>query len=105
MPTFRGLADKEEVFKLPSAILEAFWREPEGFVDGSRILEVRTAFVADGSPIKVTLKAKDVSVEKVEGKVYAGMFRKLVKVKDAASARVDFEVELPEHGLKACSGS
>jgi len=105
MPTFQGQADKEEFFALPSAILEATWREPEGFDPDTRTLEVRTAFVADGSPIKVACMARDGSVvERVEGKVYGGLFRKLLKPARKPLGGLAFEAMLPEHGLKAYSG-
>ena len=101
MPSFTGQADKEEVFKLPSAILECLWQDKAGYVNGASTLEVRTAFVADGSPIQVTLKGRDGStLEVLKGNVYAGLYRKQVVLGAKASGGVFFEVELPEHNLK-----
>ena len=102
MPKFQGQADKPEVFKLPSAILEAYWWDREAYVNGVTTLEVRTAFVGDGSPIKVALKGKDGSlIEKLEGKIYGGMYRKQITLAMSAAGSLSFEAELPEHGLKS----
>jgi hypothetical protein len=102
MPDFQGNTDKEETFKFTSLLLEAGWLDPIGYVNGSASLEVRTLYVAHGSKIKVTVKDKEAkTLETVEGFVYADFFRKKIALTPAHAPGIFFEVELPDHGLKA----
>jgi hypothetical protein len=58
--------------------------------------------VSHGSKIKVTLKDREgKTLDTVEGFVYADFFRKRVALTPAHAPGIYFEVELPEHSLKA----
>lgn len=102
MPEFKGNADKRETFKIDSFILDASWVESEGMVGGKATLQVRTAYVSHGSPIKATLKNREgKAVGTVEGVVYADLFRKQLVLPPDSAGGAYFEAELPKHGLKA----
>jgi len=102
MPEFQGNSDKEETFKFASLLLEAGWLDTHAFVNGTAALQVRTLYVAHGSKIKVTVKDKEAkTLETVEGFVYADTFRKKIALTPAHAPGIFFEVELPDHHLKA----
>ena len=102
MPEFQGNSDQEETFKFASLLLEAGWMDTHGFVNGTASLQVRTLYVAHGSKIKVTLKDKEAKVlETLEGFVHADLFRKKIALTPAHAPWLFFEVELPDHHLKA----
>ncbi len=102
MAKFTGQTDKVEIFQLQSLILDAYWHVPEGYVNGSATLEVRTAYVATGSPLTVTIKnIKGETLEKLSGKIVSEIYRKKITLGPKAAGGIFFEVELPEHHLKA----
>ncbi|MEO7426586.1 MAG: serine hydrolase, partial [Fibrobacteria bacterium] len=102
MPEFQGITDKEETFQIKSMLLDAGWLDKEGHVGGTATLEVRTLYVAHGSDIKVVLKDKEgKTLDSISGSVYAELFRKKIPLTVAYAPGVYFEVELPDHGLKA----
>lgn len=102
MPEFSGSSGKQESFQIPSMILEAGWIEKEGSVGATVGIQVRTVYVSHGAPISVTLKNREgKTLEKIDGVVYADMFRKKILLTKETAGGVFFEVELPKHNLKA----
>ena len=58
MPEYKGQTDQVLNIKLQSYILNCFWGLSEAAMGGQAPIEVRTAYVADGSKIEITIKAK-----------------------------------------------
>jgi hypothetical protein len=106
MPKFNGETDKPLKVKLKSALLETVWGAPEAALGGRIPLEITTAFVADGSAVKVAVKDKEGgALETLEGKIYSNFFRtQFALSKPNKTGGMLFEAELPDHGLKGKSG-
>jgi hypothetical protein len=102
MPTFQGQTDTEAEFRLQSRIIDAFWHDPIGYVQGVATLEIRTLYVSSGSPIRIQLRDKQgAPLERIHGTVQSNLFRKKIPLKDGYAGGIFFEVSLPEHGLEA----
>ena len=102
MPEFSGSADKLETFQIKSLILDASWMVKDAAVGATVGLQVRTVYVAHGAPISVTIKNKEgKTLQKIDGVVYADLFRKQIKLDKDAVGGIYFEVELAKHSLKA----
>ncbi len=106
MTKHQGQTDKLLKIQLKSLLQTARWGAPNVASGGRIPIEVGTAFVADGSAVKIAVKdAEGVAIETVKGKVWSNQFRVLYVVsKPNKTGGMFFEAELPAHGLKALSG-
>jgi hypothetical protein len=106
MPELSGQTDKILKVQLKSLLVTARWGLPEVGLGGSIPVEVMTAYVADGSDIKVTIKdLEGGTIDTLNGKVYANFYRAQYKVVKAnKTGGMLFEADLSSHGLKGASG-
>jgi len=87
--------------KLPSAIEQACWGSSRASVGDEVLIEVFTAFVGDGSEIKIRINDRSGRfLGESVGKVYANRFRGTYVVTENARDAIYFEAELPKHNLK-----
>lgn len=84
--------------KVPSQILGATWGEPRVAAGGEVTLEVQTHLVADGSPIKIEIKTVGgKTVSTTEGKVYADIHKRRIRVPADTKEDLVYQAKLPEH--------
>src|SRR5210317_692535 len=104
MPVFRGQTDQVLKIQLQSYLLEVLWGYAECAAGGVVPIEARTAYVADGSKIMITVKDMNGgTIETIKGKVYSNFFRKQYKVKPNKTGGLFFEAEMRAHGLRLVS--
>jgi hypothetical protein len=104
MATFYGQTDKTLRIQLQSYLLEVLWGYAECATGGVVPIEARTAYVADGSKIMITVKDMNGgTVETIKGKVYSNFFRKQYKVKPNKTGGLFFEADMRAHGLRLVS--
>jgi hypothetical protein len=103
MPTVTGQTDSLKTVTLASAILQARWGAASLAANGTVTVEVLTAYVGDGSEIRIECKdAQGGSLGTVAGKVYSDCFRAVFKCeKPNKTGGMVFEASLPKHNLKA----
>ncbi len=102
MPDFQGKTDEILVVKLTSYILTAFWGASQVSLGGKIPLEVKTAYVADGSDIQLTVKdIEGGTLDSIKGKIFSNTFRTQYALnKPNKTGGMWFEVDMPKHNLK-----
>jgi len=106
MPTFKGRTDELTKIQLKSYLLSSSWGLSEVAIGAQIPLEVRTAYVADGSDIIILVKDLTGEViETLKGKIFANYFRMLYRIKENNSGGLFYTSELKAHGLKGTSPS
>lgn len=105
MPQYQGQTDTILKVRLKSLLLSVRWGAAEIGAGGTIALEAMTAYVSDGSEIKITLKdLQGETIEALQGKVFANLFRTQYRIsKPNATGGMYFEAELPAHSLKGVS--
>jgi hypothetical protein len=106
MSKHQGQTDKVLKIQLKSILQTARWGAPNVATGGRIAIEVVTAFVADGSAVKITIKdAEGKAIDTLKGKMWSNHYRTEYKVAKAnKTGGMFFEAELAAHGLKAVSG-
>lgn len=90
--------------KVPSQILSATWGEGKVAAGGEVVLEVQTHLVADGSPIKIEIKTVGgKTVSTTDGKVYADIHKRRIKVPSDTQEDLVYQAKLPEHKVDKVS--
>jgi predicted TIM-barrel fold metal-dependent hydrolase len=105
---FKVSTDKKEKLKLESRIISANWESTIARGGAEADLRVKTAFVAEGSPIEIKgISSEGKAPETIKGKVYNNVFtgKMLIPEKVKLGAEIWFEAKLPKHGLKMEAGA
>ena len=105
MTKYQGQTDQPLVIKLPSAIVSAKWLHSSVAAGGKVTCEVETKFIADASPIRVTLfDGEGKKLTAFEGKVFSNLHRRIIDLPiDITTRSAYFEAELSKHSLKTTS--
>ncbi|GEM_PF-1530120 len=106
MSAQQGQTDEILKIKLTSQLLGAAWLHDSVPQNGKAGLEVKTQYVGEGAPIKITYKDMEgKAIGTQEGKVVSNIFRTLYAPSAAnATGGVTFEVDMPKHSLKRNGG-
>jgi hypothetical protein len=94
----QGKTDSVKIIRLPSTIQEVDWLLPEVAAGGEVGLEVRTQFVADGSPIKIRVfRVSGKQWAEFDGKVYGDLHRRKLVIPLDMDEDILFQADLNEH--------
>jgi hypothetical protein len=100
--------DSEHKIKLESSLVYAAWGEGAAVAGTEARIEVATAFVGNGAPIKITGKSSGgKKLWKISDKIKNNIYRRKVDIPEDLEPgdQVYFEVKLSKNGLKGSSNS
>lgn len=105
MPKHKGQTDSVLKIQLKSALTEVRWGLADIAQGGSIPIEVSTAYVADGSDVKIAIKdLEGNAVDTLDGKLWSNFYRgRYTLSKPNKTGGMYFEAELSAHGLKGSS--
>lgn len=99
---FSKSADSEQEIKLDSIMISAVWLCGRAMAGRSAPLEVQTAFVGQGAPIRIEAKnSRGDRLGRIEGSVRNNRFRGFMPIPEEARVgdKAHFEVELPDNSI------
>ena len=100
--------DSEHKIKLTSSLVYAAWSQAAAFAGAEAEVEVATAFVGSGAPVKITCKSsKGKKLGKISGKIKGNKFKQKIELPEDMEQgdEIYFEVKLSKNGLKGKSNS
>ncbi|MBD3179360.1 MAG: hypothetical protein GF417_07000 [Candidatus Latescibacteria bacterium] len=100
--------DSEHKIKLESSLVYATWGSGAAIAGTEAGIEVGTAFVGNGAPVKITGKSSGgKKLWKLSDTINGNSFRKKVEIPEDLDKgdQLYFEVKLPRNGLKGKSNS
>ncbi len=99
---FNKSADSEQEIKLDSIMISAAWLCGRAIAGQSAPLEVQTAFVGQGAPIRIEAKnSRGDRLGRIEGTVRNNRYRGFMPIPEGARVgdKAHFEVELPDNSI------
>ncbi len=106
--TFSKGIDSKEKVKVESSLLYGVWQSGAAVCGQRATLEIRTTFVGEGAPVKVTVKAEEGGkVDTLEGKMKFNRYLGKVDVPEDLEVgdKLYFEFKLSKNGIKGTSGT
>jgi len=103
---FKKSTDDEHKEKLNSCMISAQWGQTHVVQGALGLVHVKTAFVGNGAPIKITFKTTDGDAYgSWEDKIYANDYIEEIQLVDTipVGSRLYYEVECPDSGVKGQS--